>query len=357
MRIVVVTTSFPEREGDPSGHFVEASARALVRAGHEVHVIAPGGSTSDPRRERGGLVIHPAGGSTLFGWPGATARARQAPWRLLGAGSFALGVALRLRALGQVDRAVAHWIVPSGWPLLRGVRAPVEAVAHGADVRLLLAAPTHFRRKVIHALLDRDVTFTFVASRSRDALVAASGPLGERLAAASKVEPCPIELPDLGEPIARARAATHRPLAVAVGRLVHEKRFDLAIEAIARNGDFSLVVVGDGPARPALERMAQGHRVRFVGQLPRHEALGWIGAADLLVHPSAEEAAPTVVREARALGVPVVASDAGDVSAWAQRDAGILVCAPSAAAFEEAMRRLVLREESAIDAVALRSRP
>src|SRR5262249_24342971 len=75
-----------------------------------------------------------------------------------------------------------------------------------------------------------------------------------------------------------------------------------------------------------------GADVSFPGALRRREALAWVAAADVLVHPSAVEAAPTVIREARALGVPVVACDAGDVAAWSRDDAGIRVVAGSAEA-------------------------
>jgi len=65
--------------------------------------------------------------------------------------------------------------------------------------------------------------------------------------------------------------------------------------------------------------------VRFTGYLARGEALRWIAAADVLVSASAHEGAPSVVREARALGVPVVAVNAGDLAQWAKRDAGLLL--------------------------------
>src|SRR5689334_14468850 len=113
MRMVVVTTSFPRTAEDPSGHFVLSSARRLLEDGHEVHVIAPGGAAWEPPREKDGLVVHRAGGGALFAWPGALARAREAPFRLLSAGAFGAGVLSRLRAIGRVDHAVAHWIVPS----------------------------------------------------------------------------------------------------------------------------------------------------------------------------------------------------------------------------------------------------
>lgn len=65
--------------------------------------------------------------------------------------------------------------------------------------------------------------------------------------------------------------------------------------------------------------------MEFLGQLPRNETLKWIGAADALVSASRHEGAPTVVREARALGVPVVAAAAGDLLEWAKSDPGLHV--------------------------------
>ena len=62
---------------------------------------------------------------------------------------------------------------------------------------------------------------------------------------------------------------------------------------------------------------------RATCRAPRH--LRWIAAADVLVSASAHEGAPSVVREARALGVPVVAVSAGDLAQWAERDAGLLL--------------------------------
>jgi glycosyltransferase involved in cell wall biosynthesis len=59
--------------------------------------------------------------------------------------------------------------------------------------------------------------------------------------------------------------------------------------------------------------------------VPRAVALGWIAGARVLVSTSRDEAAPSAVREARALGVPVVATAAGDIREWSRADAGIVV--------------------------------
>jgi teichuronic acid biosynthesis glycosyltransferase TuaC len=351
MRIVVLTTSFPRSVEDPSGHFVRSSAQRLCAAGHEVHVIAPGGAPWEPPREESGLIVHRAGGGALFAWPGAIARARAAPFRVLSAGAFAAGALSRLRRIGPLDQAIAHWIVPSAFPLLLGVRAPLSVVAHGADVRLLLRGPRVARERVIGALLGRDARFTFSAGALLSALAGElAGELAAALRRASRVEPPAIEVPDVAARAAAIRAglslAPFERALVTVCRLIPTKRVELALVA-ARElaGVGRLWVIGDGPEQAFLSRRAAelGAKVTFLGALPRREALAWMAAADVLLHPSAVEAAPTVIREARALGLPVVACDAGDVVAWARDDAGIQVIEPSAGALAEAIRGLPLR--------------
>ena len=349
-RVVVVTTSYPQTDDDPAGHFVRSHALRLAREGARVHVLAPFGSASDPAIVGGLLHVHPAGGSLLFGFPGAAARFAENPLRLAGAAAYADGVRRRLRELAPFDRVVAHWIVPGAWPLLAGVDAPLHVVSHGADVRLLARLPAALRASIVRSLLDRGALgarFQFVAAHLL-ATLAASLPrdLAARLEASSFVEPAPLELPDVGPAAARLRASLEmkvgEPLAVCVGRLVPEKRYNLALAGVARVAPrVRLAIVGDGPERLRLSALAarSGVLVTSTGALPRSEALAWIAAADVLVHPSATEGAPTVVREARALGTSVVACAAGDLERWAESDAGIAIVSPDPRAIGDAVQR------------------
>ncbi len=258
---------------------------------------------------------------------------------------FAAGTLGRVAALGRVDRVVAHWIVPCAFPLAAALPgARLDVVAHGADVRLLLAAPREAREGVIRSLCARGASFTFAAASLKDALMDHLTPdLAADLAGRAHVEPPPIDVPRDAARALALRASldlgADERLAVAACRLIPSKRVELAIAA-ASASRVRLVVVGDGPERPALTRRAEelGAKVTFTGALPRREALAWMAAADVLLHPSAVEAAPTVVREARALGVPVVACDAGDVTAWAKDDPGIRVVEATVEALAGSLR-------------------
>jgi len=131
-----------------------------------------------------------------------------------------------------------------------------------------------------------------------------------------------FELPNSLVPHPRAsdvrRAALRREAGAAagdfliggVGRLTTGKGFEVLIQAFLRAGlpASRLVIVGDGSARPRLERLAAGLPVTFTGF--RNDAKDWYQAIDLFVSPSHKEPFGRVIIEALDGGVPVIATDA-----------------------------------------------
>jgi glycosyltransferase involved in cell wall biosynthesis len=324
MRIAVVTTSFPAGDDDPAGHFVQSEARALAHAGHEVTVIAPrpmpgptqGGTTTKVPR----LAICWLDAGAAFGWPGALARLRQSPWNALGMARFVLAARKRLEG-GGFDRVVAHWLVPCGWPIATISGLPCEVVIHGSDARLFLSLPALVRRALLGALLRRRTQFRFVSEHLHRAFTA----LEPRLSIRSHVAPCGVDVPALDRGTLRSQLGVPpgAQVAIVVGRLVESKRVARALTLTSLPPDTLWFVVGDGPERAGLERRFP--HVRFLGQLARRRTLEWIASADVLVSASLAEGAPTVIREARALGTRVITPSVGDVEAWAAADPGIQI--------------------------------
>lgn len=105
-----------------------------------------------------------------------------------------------------------------------------------------------------------------------------------------------------------------------VGRLSGEKGVDTLIEAFAtvvkHEPDSQLQIVGSGPARQELQRLAQelgiAESVHFHGFVPKGPQL-WerYDAADIFVLPSRTEGLPRVVGEAMARGLPIVTTAVG----------------------------------------------
>lgn len=106
--------------------------------------------------------------------------------------------------------------------------------------------------------------------------------------------------------------ATRPNLLLAAGRLSPEKGVEVAIDALARvrHADARLLIAGDGPERPRLEKrvndLGLGERVEFLGQVADMRPL--YRRARLLVVPSRTEAFGMVVVEALAHGLPIVAT-------------------------------------------------
>jgi glycosyltransferase involved in cell wall biosynthesis len=97
------------------------------------------------------------------------------------------------------------------------------------------------------------------------------------------------------------------PLVGGVGRLEPGKRFDLLIRAIAEVPGACLLLVGDGPARPALERLAViegvADRVLFAGAVPHTREM--LCAMDVFASPGTRTFGLAAV-EAVAAGLPAV---------------------------------------------------
>lgn len=112
-------------------------------------------------------------------------------------------------------------------------------------------------------------------------------------------------------PVDVARFRYDRPVGdyfLVVSRLNSYKRIDLAVEACTALG-LPLVVVGDGPDRAGLERIA-GPTVRFMGRLPDAEVTALFEGCHAFILPGKEDFGLTPL-EANAAGRPVVAFGAG----------------------------------------------
>ena len=96
-----------------------------------------------------------------------------------------------------------------------------------------------------------------------------------------------------------------------VGRLASEKRVELLESALRDLPGARLVLVGDGPARPELERRLAGAPAHFTGYLRGAELATAYASADIFVFPSDTETFGQVVQEAMASGLAVVGAAAG----------------------------------------------
>jgi glycosyltransferase involved in cell wall biosynthesis len=132
------------------------------------------------------------------------------------------------------------------------------------------------------------------------------------------VIPNGVEVTNYQNPVNRAdlRAMFGLPPEVtligSVGRLTHQKGFDLLLQALTlvSNDNTHLVIVGNGEEESQLKsqaaRLGLEQHVHFAGY--RRDVPQLLGALDLYVHPARFEGMPNALLEAMAAGCPIVAS-------------------------------------------------
>jgi glycosyltransferase involved in cell wall biosynthesis len=140
-------------------------------------------------------------------------------------------------------------------------------------------------------------------------------------------------------------------IAVFVGRFVEKKGCEYLIRALALLRQQGLaargVLVGDGPLRPMLERLAaeRGADVAFTGFLALSDVREWLARASVVAVPSVtaangdSEGLPTVILEAQAMGTPVVATrHAGNAEGVAEGQSALVVAERDVEGLAEGIR-------------------
>lgn len=303
MRIVQLANFYGPRSGGLRTALHHLGAGYVAR-GHEVVLVVPGPRAADellPTGIRRITVCAPR-------LPGTGGYRAVDPWRVkrllerLRPDAVEVSDRLTLRGLGawaarhdvpsvvisheRLDRLLAQFLLPEG---------AARRVADVANARMAAAydtvvCTTAFARAEFDRIGARNVTQV---------------PLGVDLATFSPLHRDSALRAEL--------AAGAESLLVHCGRLSPEKHPERSIDTVAAlraaGKRVRLVVAGDGPCRPALQRRAAGLPVTFIGFVPERTLLArLLASADVSIAPGPHETFGLSALEALASGTPVVVS-------------------------------------------------
>lgn len=337
LRVLTLSSLYPNAAQPVLGVFVERQTAALAALEDvEVQVVAPIGLPPVP------LSLHPHYSqrrslARVEEWHGLTVhRPRFRVWPRIGEAGAARAMARALLPMLQdlrrsfpFDVIDAQYFWPDGpaaMILARELGLPFSIKARGSDISYWPARPGIGEQLVKAA--DAASGLLAVSSALRDDMIALGMP-GDPI----RVHYTGVDLDrfrSVDRAAAKRRLGIKGPLIVSAGALIPRKGQAITIEALREIPGATLLLVGDGPDRAALERLAEHHgvtdRVRFLGSQP-HEALPeLLGAANVSVLPTASEGLANVWVESLACGTPVVTTDVGGAREAIERpEAGRLV--------------------------------
>jgi glycogen(starch) synthase len=321
VRVLLISWEYPPVIEGGLGRHVRKLSEQLVRDGIEVHVLTRGGGRLPAEADQHGVIVHrvreppfPKDASAFVRWVEA-----------MNAHMYARASALCDRF--DFDLVHSHdWLVAGAAPraareIDRRWLVTVHATEYGRHQGWVQNHPQSHIHAAERAMVRRA---DHVITCSRYMRVHVANVFGVRpskiTAIPNGIDPRDLEPVSEDLPTLRARYAEPDELLVLlVGRLVYEKGFHLALDALApivrRRGGVRFVVAGTGTAEGELKRQAQQ-----LG-LARHGAfLGWIGddmlhslyrICDLCIVPSIYEPFGLVALEAMASGCLCVVADTG----------------------------------------------
>jgi glycogen(starch) synthase len=320
VRVLILSWEYPPLiEGGLARH-VRKLAENLAAQGVDVHVLARGREESPPEEEVDGVLVH---------------RVRE-PERPRDLGEFVawiehmnsdmLAAGVEVGDRHSFDVVHGHdWLVAvAGDHLAKRFRAPFVVTIHATEYGRHQGHVDRHPQSYIHGverwMANRAERVIACSAYMRDHVADVYGLEEERIWVVSNgIDPADL-VPVENLAALRARFADpHERLVLLVGRLVYEKGFHLALEAlpdlIERLRTVRFVVAGSGTAEHELREQAS--RLGLDG----HGAfLGWIGddllhslyrIADLTVVPSIYEPFGLVALEAMASGCPCLVADTG----------------------------------------------
>lgn len=338
MRILIVNSEYPPIGGG-AGNASAHIAAQLERMGHAVAVVTAQFGVLPAQEKQGNLTVYRVPALRLR-------QDRSTPLEQI---AFILSASfwtLRRMPHFQPDVTLAFFGIPSGavaWLLKMLYKVPYVISLRGGDVPGF--RPYDFR--VYHRLMSPALR---VVWKHASAIVANSNGL-RQLAHAFDAR---FEIPVIPNGIdLQAYTSTARdwsfPRLLSVGRIVHQKGLDLAMQALGGLKELAWEwrIAGDGPQMQVLRSLANelgiADRVHFLGWQSREQLIKAYEQANVFLFPSRHEGMPNAMLEAMASGLPVIASCiAGSEELVLNDRTGYLVASEDVESLRTALRKFLI---------------
>jgi len=327
LSVCFLTQAFPDFQGAYRGIFVENLARCLVSQGYQIVVVTPRiYKVSEKYEERGKLHVYrfffPSGERPLITY------GRIPVFRMI-----IYMVSCFLRTLNVIKRYHCrllhiHWIHPNG---IVGVvakailRIPFVVHVRGSDLNIF-ALKNHFFKYLTRMVL-RHSDMIICTSKATKVKMTVAFPkiLKHKKAIVVYNEIDAATFHPMPEQEARKKLGIQADGLhfLFIGNLVIEKgvlelvNLMMTLSGAQKGSNVFLHIVGAGPLeqllRKKVDENGQNSKIFIHGPVDPRQIPFWLNASNVLILPSEREGMPNVILEAVHCGIPVLATDVGDV--------------------------------------------
>lgn len=319
MKLCILTTSFPQYDGDKSGSFILDVLRPLEDSIENIIVVAPHSALSRglrlknikivrfvyffPRKLQKLAYIHGIESNLRLSWLSRFQLLFFLP-------SFFLTAFIQCR---KVDIIHAHWTMAGFIAVIisKLLRKKVVVTVHGTDID-----------KAGKGWMNLVNSYTL---SNADAVISVSNYLANQVSKRYKDVKNIYVIPDgiiLGKYKERKKILKLQGKIIFIGRLHPSKGVDILLNALKELNKklpaASLSIIGSGESESSLKNLASKlaleKKVVFIGERARSKMPTLLSKADILILPSRREGFGLVLIEAMAAGLPVIGSDIGGIS-------------------------------------------
>lgn len=318
-KLLVTASTFPRWEGDTEPRFVLDLASHMTDQ-FQVTALVPAAPGAADREILDGVEVIRYHYFPIHRWetlcyPGAIVpRIKEKKIRVLLVPFLFISLYFHLwKMLPNYDIVHAHWLIPQGI-VQSFFKKPYIVTGHGGDVTSMNKG---IFRKLKIRCLKRAKQVTVVSECAQKRVQELVSSINSTVISMG----VNIEKFNKKHYVSNFFRQDEKKVILFVGRLVEIKGVKYLIDAM-RQVDALLVIVGDGPLRQKLEIQAKElkEKVIFLGAQSHDELPTILASSDVLVVPSItigareQEGVPTIIMEAMASGLPVIASNSGGIS-------------------------------------------
>jgi len=320
MKILVISSNYPNSISPQLGTFVYRLIQEFVKMNNEVFVISP-------QKKRTGKYL-----SKHYGKEKAIVF-RPTYWsfsnkKVLNWNTYSLTNLFTSRAIKKTilrheivpDIIYCHFINSALTYLKSSPKSKIPIFVAVGEYKNIDIVRSYYQESKYEEYLDKITGFIAVSMQVKKKLLDIGVPKEKILIAQNGVDLDIFKPQNKIELRQKYKIPLNQKIVIFIGRFLEQKGPLRALEAVEKQNDnVGIICIGKGPQK------IEGDRVLFQGVLPHKQVAEYLALSDIFILPTLHEGSSNVIVEAIASGLPIISSNIPEIREQCNSSFSILV--------------------------------